>query len=90
MAQAMGGMIMTVEHPMTGAQLKKSIVPGTISFSIEIGRILREYRGIAQRIFHPLGEAFAKSLYGNLFHLYTGKVVDYASLLLAGTTSGRR
>ena len=89
MAQAMGGMIMTVEHPMTGAQLKKSIVPDTISFSIEIGRILREYRGNAQRIFHPLGEAFAKSLYGNLFHLYTGKVVDYASSVVGGYDIGQ-
>jgi DUF917 family protein len=89
MAQAMGGMILTVEHPMTGAQLKKSIVPDTISFSIEIGRILREYRGNAQRIFHPLAEAFAKSLYGDLFHLYTGKVVDYASSVVGGYDIGQ-
>ncbi len=88
MAQAMGGMITTVEHPMTGAQLKRSIVPGTISFSIEIGRILREYRGNARRIHEPLGAAFAKSLYGDLFHLYTGKVVDYASSVVGGYDIG--
>jgi len=88
MAQAMGGMIMTVEHPMTGKQLKSSIVPDTISFSIEIGRILREYRGNARRIQQPLAEAFANSLYGDLFHLYTGKVVDYASSVVGGYDIG--
>lgn len=88
MAQAMGGMIITAEHPMTGKQVKSSIVPDTISFSIEIGRILREYRGNAQRIFEPLSEAFAKSLYGDLFHIYTGKVVDYASSIVGGFDIG--
>lgn len=89
MAQAMGGMITTVEHPMTGAQLKQSIVPDTISFSIEVGRILRKYRGNARRIYRPLGDAFAKSLYGDLFHLYTGKVVDYASSVVGGYDIGQ-
>lgn len=88
MAQSMGGMITTVEHPMTGKQLKSSIVPDTISFSIEIGRILREYRGNAQHIYGPLGEAFARSLYGDLFHIYTGKVVDYASTIVGGYDIG--
>lgn len=88
MAQAMGGMITTVEHPMTGKQLKSSIVPDTISFSIELGRILREYRGNAQRIYRPLSEAFARSLYGDLFHIYTGKVVDHASSIIGGYDIG--
>lgn len=88
MAQAMGGMITTVEHPMTGRQLKSSIVPDTISFSIEIGRLLREYRGNAQKIYEPLHSAFAESLYGDLFHIYTGKVVDYASAIVGGYDIG--
>lgn len=88
MAQAMGGMITTVEHPMTGAQLKKSVVPDTISFSIEVGRTLREYRGNARRIQEPLGKVFASSLYGDLFHIYTGKVVDYASSVVGGYDIG--
>ena len=88
MAQAMGGMITTAEHPMTGRQLKSSVVPGTISFSIEIGRILREYRGNAHRIFAPLGEAFERSLYGELCHIYSGKVIDYSSAIIGGYDIG--
>lgn len=89
LAQAMGGMITTVEHPMSGKQLKSSIVPGTISFSIEIGRILRECRGNAHRILAPLREAFAGSLYGELCHIFTGKVADYSSAIIGGYDIGR-
>ena len=88
LAQAMGGMITTVEHAMTGKQLKSCIVPDTISFSIEIGRILREFRGNALRIFEPFRDAFAQSLYGDIFHLYTGKVVDYSSSVIGGYDIG--
>lgn len=87
-AQAMGGMITTVEHPMSGKQLKSSIVPGTITFSIEIGRILREHRGNAHRILAPLREAFTRSLYGELCHIFTGKVVDYSSSIIGGYDIG--
>ena len=88
-AQAMGGMITTVEHPMSGRQLKDAIVPGTVSFSIEIGRILRECRGNARNLLGPLREAFAKSLYNGLRHLFTGKVVDYASAIIGGFDIGK-
>lgn len=88
MAQAMGGMITTAEHPMTGKQVKTSIVPDTISFSIEIGRILRERRGNAHQILAPLAAAFGRSLYGDLFHIYTGKVVDHTSTVIGGFDIG--
>ena len=80
--------MITAEHPMTGKQLKSSIVPDTISFSIEIGRILREYRGSAHQIFAPLNDAFANSLYGSLHHIYTGKVVDHSSSIVGGYDIG--
>ena len=83
-----GGMITSAEHPMTGRQLKDSIIPGTISFSIELGRVLRRHRGNAHRIFEPLSDLFAGSLYGRLFHLYTGKVVDSATRIIGGFDIG--
>lgn len=88
MAQAMGGMITTVEHPMNGAELKASIVPGTISFSIQLGRLLRANRGNALRAQSALQEAFAASQYGDLYHLYTGKVVDFSSSVVGGYDIG--
>lgn len=87
-ALSSGGMITSAEHPMTGKQLKASIVPRTISFSIELGRILRENRGNAHRIFEPLSALFSDSIYGDIYHLYTGKVVDSATKIIGGYDIG--
>lgn len=88
LALAMGGMVIACEHPMSGRQLKASIVPRTISFSIRIGRILREQRGNAHHMLGPLREAFADSIYGELKHLYTGKVVDTQRKIVGGFDVG--
>lgn len=88
-AAAMGGMITTVEHPMSGRQLKTAIVRDTISFSIELGRLLRERRGNAERLHDPLCELFAGSLYGEVVHLYSGKLVDHASSIVGGYDVGQ-
>ena len=87
-ALSSGGMITSAEHPMTGSQLKASIVPRTISFSIELGRILREYRGNAHRIYEPLAALFSDSIYGDIYHLYTGKVVDSTTKIIGGYDIG--
>ncbi|MEP5568326.1 MAG: DUF917 domain-containing protein [Halioglobus sp.] len=88
-AMVSGGMVTSAEHPMTGRQLKDSIIPGTVSFSIELGRVLRRNRGNAHRIFEPLAELFSRSIYGDLFHLYTGKVVDSATKIIGGYDIGQ-
>ena len=87
-ALSSGGMITSAEHPMTGRQLKDSIVPGTISFSIALGRVLRENRGNAHRIFEPLSRLFADSIYGDIFHIYTGKVIDSSTRIIGGYDIG--
>jgi len=86
--QSMGGMITTVEHPMTGNQLKSAIVPGTIGFSIELGRLLRVHRGNARHMLPHLEKLFEASIYGQLRHLYTGKVVDCSSKVVGGYDIG--
>ena len=49
-SMAAGGMISAAEHPMTGAELKGSVIPGTLSFSVELGKTLRENRGQAEAL----------------------------------------
>lgn len=83
-----GGMITVAEHPMTGKQLKESVIPDTISFSIEVGKILRQQRGNAHRMFEHLAPLFADSIYGDLFHLYTGKVIDCSTKIIGGYDIG--
>jgi DUF917 family protein len=88
-AMVSGGMITSAEHPMTGRQLKDSVIPGTVSFSIQLGKQLRQNRGNAHRIFEPLSALFRDSIYGNLFHLYTGKVIDSSTKVIGGFDIGQ-
>ncbi len=83
-----GGMITSAEHSMSGRQLKGSIIPGTITFSIELGKVLRENRGNANRVFQPLSALFSDSIYGSFHHLYTGKVVDSSTKIVGGYDIG--
>ncbi len=87
-AMAMGGMVFTAEHPMNAEQARRAIVPGTISFALELGRTLREHAGNAAHIEAPLRALFEQSDYGEFHHLYTGKVVDIQRKTVGGFDVG--
>ena len=87
-SMAAGGMITAAEHPMTGAELKRSVIPGTLSFSGRLGRILRENRGQADTLLNPLQDVFADSIYGECRLIFTGKVIDKATRILGGYDVG--
>ena len=63
-AAAAGGMITVAEHPMSGAQIKASVIPQTVSFSLKLGRLLREQRGPIDDVLPALRTLFADSVYG--------------------------
>lgn len=88
-AMAMGGMVFTAEHPMSGEQAKRAIVPGTISFALALGRELSGNRGSAKDAVSRLEPLFAASDYGVLRHLYTGKIVDIDRRIMGGFDVGR-
>jgi uncharacterized protein len=87
-ALSRGGVVVATEHPMSGAQLKKHIVPGTMTFAIALGRILRDSRTGAEHVAARLQRAFAHSIYGAFQHLHSGKVVDTASRMVGGYDTG--
>lgn len=87
-AMAAGGMITAAEHPMTGAQLKQSIISDTMSFSLRLGRTLRENRGQAETLLAELESVFKESVYGEIRLVYTGKVVDKATRIVGGYDVG--
>lgn len=89
LAMASGGMILTAEHPMTGAQLKPAIIPGTVSFSIALGRCLRENRGRADAMLPALQALFDASIYGECRLLHVGKVTDKATRIVGGYDVGQ-
>lgn len=88
LAMASGGMITTAEHPMTGLELKKSVIPGTLSFSIKLGQTLRENRGLAIDMLEPLQALFKDSIYGECRLIHTGKVIDKATRIVGGYDIG--
>jgi DUF917 family protein len=88
LAMAMGGMVFTAEHPMNAEEARRAIIPGTISFALELGRVLRQNFGNAGLVEKPLRELFDASDYGLLKHLYTGKIVDINRKTVGGFDVG--
>ena len=87
-AAAAGGMVTVAEHPMTGAQLKQAIIPGTLSFTVELGELLRKHRGPAADILKPLQTVFDSSVYGECRCLFSGKVTDKSTRIIGGYDIG--
>ena len=87
-AMAAGGMVTTVEHGMTGAELKQSVIPETVSFSVKLGQTLRENRGRADDLISPLKDIFESSIYGECRLIFEGKVTDKATRVIGGYDVG--
>jgi len=87
-AMAMGGMVFTAEHPMSAEQARRAIVPGTISFALELGRALTANFGNAVQAEAPLRALFDRSDYGVFRCLYSGKVVDINRKIVGGYDVG--
>ena len=87
-SMAAGGMVTAAEHPMTGAQLKDTVIPGTVSFSVALGQLLREKRGQAPNLEAPLKALFKSSIYGECRLLYSGKVIDKTTRIIGGYDIG--
>lgn len=78
----MGGAAMVAQYPLTGAQLRKAMIPGTLTLAQELGRLVREER---ERHGDPIG-AVVERLRG--VRLFQGKVVDVERRTVAGFARG--
>lgn len=88
LTMCMGGMITAVEHPMTGEQVKRAVIPGTVEFSRRIGKLLRTHRGAADDVFDELARILDDSVYGAFRQVWSGKVVDKNSRIDGGFDVG--
>ena len=87
-AAAAGGMITVAEHPMSGAQIKASVIPSTVSFSRKLGRLLREQRGPIDDVMPALRSLFAESVYGSVHKIFAGKVSSKSTRTVGGYDVG--
>lgn len=78
----MGGAAMVAQYPLTGAQLREAMIPGTLTLAQELGRLVREER---ERHGDPIG-AVVERLRG--VRLFQGKVVDVERRTVAGFARG--
>jgi DUF917 family protein len=88
LAVAMGGMIFTAEHAMTGIQARRAVVPDTLSFAVAVGRLLRTHHDTAEALLDPLAALFARSDYGVLRRLAAGKVAGLSTRIVGGFDVG--
>jgi DUF917 family protein len=87
-AMAAGGMITAAEHPMSGQFVKKAIIPKTLSFAVQLGRVLSKNRGIAENMLPHLQRLFSDSVYGQCHLLFKGKVTDKSTQIVGGYDVG--
>ncbi|MDJ0921592.1 MAG: DUF917 domain-containing protein [Henriciella sp.] len=84
-----GGMALTAEFQMTGAEMKACIVPETVSLSIQLGKILRSREGSAEQLAARIAQVFDASIYGEFKKLYSGIVADMSTTVIGGYDVGR-
>ena len=87
-AVEMGGMVSSAEHGMPGELVRRSTIPGTISFATRLGNLLRNHGGQIDVIQPQLFELFKQSDYGVIKHLFTGKVLDSQRKIIGGYDVG--
>lgn len=85
----MGGASFIAEYAMSGADLKRTAIPHTLSLATNIGRVIREARAAHADPFAALVGAVEESIYGYATTLMEGKIVDVERSIVGGFTAGR-
>lgn len=87
-AMERGGMAVSAEFGMSGAELKACIVPRTVTLSAQLGRYLRGAEGNAVEREADLAALFDDTIYGKLELITSGLVSDYTSKVVGGYDVG--
>jgi DUF917 family protein len=72
----MGGVSYIAEYPMSGADVKRTAVHGTMSLALRLGRSIREAREQHRDPFDALAEELPSTIYQHGRVLLAGKVID--------------
>ena len=85
----LGGVGHIAEYAMTGADVRRTAVPRTISMALALGRAIRLAREGHRSPFEAIGATLASTLYPHLRELHVGKVVDVERRTTEGFAKGR-
>jgi uncharacterized protein len=85
----MGGAALIAEYPMSGADVQRTAIPGTLSLGIALGQALGRAREEHRHPVEVLAEALSGTLYRHVRQLFAGKVSDVERRTAEGFTKGR-
>ncbi|MBN9059765.1 MAG: DUF917 domain-containing protein [Rhizobiales bacterium] len=85
----MGGCAYIAEYSMSGADVKRTAVPNTMTLAMRIGRCLREAKASHQSPFDALLNLMPQTLYNHARIIFTGKLVDVQRETRNGFSMGR-
>ncbi|RKT83644.1 hypothetical protein SAMN05421805_110144 [Saccharopolyspora antimicrobica] len=85
----LGGVAHIAEYSMSGADVKRTAVPRTLTLAHTVGKAIREARERNADPVAHLGEVLKGTLYGHLRVLFRGKVSDVERRTEAGFARGR-
>ncbi|PZQ48936.1 MAG: DUF917 domain-containing protein [Rhodovulum sulfidophilum] len=85
----MGGCSYIAEYPMSGADVKRTAIPRTLSLAIELGRVLRNAKEAHRNPFDALLSFLPETLYTYGRIIFSGKVSDILRETKNGWSMGR-
>lgn len=85
----LGGVGHIAEYAMSGADVKRTAVPRTISMALALGRAIREAREEHRSPFEAIATTLSTTLYSEVRELFAGKVTDVERRTTEGFAKGR-
>ena len=85
----LGGVGHIAEYAMTGADVRRTAVPRTLSMALKLGRSIREAREAKQSPFDAIAATLSTTLYSNVRELFVGKVSDVERRTTDGFAKGK-
>ena len=85
----LGGVGHIAEYSMTGADVRRTAVPRTLSMALALGRTIREAREEHRSPFDAIAQTLSTTLYSHMRILFTGKVIDVERRTTDGFAKGR-
>lgn len=84
----LGGVAHIAEYSMSGADVKRTAVPRTLSLALSLGRAIRRARELHRDPLELVSEALSTTLYSHLRVLFSGKVMDVERRTIGGFARG--
>ncbi|WP_314175316.1 DUF917 domain-containing protein [Streptomyces winkii] len=89
LAVSMGASAWMAIYAMSGADVRRTAVPRTVSTALRLGRAVREARESHRDPFAALGETLSRTVYRHGRAVFSGKVVDVERRTAEGFARGR-